>query len=604
MAAQKEKPKYSIWDNVCWMMDIAWKEKGSVPIVCGLIALAAVALNLTELFFAPQILKKVESGAEPASLLLTIALFTGLLFLLRGIFIYLSNYGLIDRVFVRTSIIVKCNEKTNTTSYPNTLDARVLKLRDKAAEATDSNDRASEKIWTTLSTLLTNLLGFIVYFFLLSHLPPLLMLVVITTTLLSFFISRKTDSWRYRHREEEADYDKKLIYIRTKSESLELAKDIRVLGLAPWLKDLHASVLKLYESFIKKSEKQKLLGNLADVLLGILRNGIAYYYLIHMALNQNLPASTFLLYFTAVSGFTAWITGILSEFATLHQESLDLNTIREYLDVPEPFRFEGGAPLPDLSTGCEIRLEKVSFRYPDTEKDTIHEMDLVIRPGEKLALVGLNGAGKTTLVKLICGLLDPSEGRVLLNGRDIRGFNRQEYYEIFSTVFQDYSVLDVSVAENVASRIEDIDRERVRACLEQAGLLDKVAELPGGLDQKLGRQVWEEGVELSGGQIQRLLLARALYRNAPILLLDEPTAALDPLAENEIYVKYNEMTRGKTSLYVSHRLASTRFCDRIIFIADGQIAEEGSHEELWQKGGKYAELYEVQSRYYQEGRQF
>ena len=337
MAAKKEKPKYSVWDNVRWMMDIAWKEKGSVPIVCGLIALAAVALNLTELFIAPQILKKVESGAEPASLLLTIALFTGLLFLLRGIFIYLSNYGLIDRVFVRTSIIVKCNEKTNTTSYPNTLDARVLKLRDKAAEATDSNDRASEKIWTTLSTLLTNLLGFIVYFFLLSHLPPLLMLVVITTTLLSFFISRKTDSWRYRHREEEADYDKKLIYIRTKSESLELAKDIRVLGLAPWLKDLHAGVLKLYESFIKKSEKQKLLGNLADVLLGILRNGIAYYYLIHMALNQSLPASTFLLYFTAVSGFTAWITGLLSEFATLHQESLDLNTIREYLDVPEPF---------------------------------------------------------------------------------------------------------------------------------------------------------------------------------------------------------------------------------------------------------------------------
>ena len=547
-----------------------------MPIVCGLIVLAAVALNLTELFIAPQILKKVESGAEPASLLLTIALFTGLLFLLRGIFIYLSNYGLIDRVFVRTSIIIKCNEKTNTTSYPNTLDARVLKLRDKAAEATDSNDRASEKIWTTLSTLLTNLLGFIVYFFLLSHLPPLLMLVVITTTLLSFFISRKTDSWRYRHREEEADYDKKLIYIRTKSESLELAKDIRVLGLAPWLKDLHAGVLKLYESFIKKSEKQKLLGNLADVLLGILRNGIAYYYLIHMALNQNLPASTFLLYFTAVSGFTAWITGILSEFATLHQESLDLNTIREYLDVPEPFRFEGGAPLPDLSAGCEIRLEKVSFRYPDTEKDTIHEMDLTLRPGEKLALVGLNGAGKTTLVKLICGLLDPSEGRVLLNGKDIRSFNRREYYEVFSTVFQDYSVLDVSVAENVASTIENIDRARVQHCLEQAGLSEKVTELPGGLDQQLGRQVWEEGVELSGGQIQRLLLARALYRNAPILLLDEPTAALDPLAENEIYVKYNEMTRGKTSLYVSHRLASTRFAIALSLSPMGRLRRKAA----------------------------
>ena len=604
MAAQKEKPKYSIWDNVCWMISIAWKEKKRVLLACGFVILTALSLNLTELFIAPQILKKVESGAEVSSLLLVIALFAGLLFLLRGLSTYLRVFGMLDKIYVRTTIIGQISRKARLTSYPNTLDARAIKMRDKAAEATSHNQTASEKIWQTLSSLLTNLLGFGIYLFLLSHLNPFLMLVTFITTLLSFFVSRKTDAWSFRHREEEADYDRKLSYIRAKSESLELAKDIRILGLAPWLKDLYAGVLKMCESFVTKSETYKLMGNLADVLLGILRNGIAYYYLINMALREGLPASTFLLYFTAVSGWTAWITGIFNEFAALHQQSLDLNTIREYLDLPEPFRFEGGEPLPDLSAGCEIRLEKVSFRYPDTEKDTIHEMDLVIRPGEKLALVGLNGAGKTTLVKLICGLLDPSEGRVLLNGRDIRDFNRQEYYEIFSTVFQDYSVLDVSVAENVASCIEGIDRQRVQHCLELAGLSEKVAQLPGGLDQKLGRKVWEEGVELSGGQTQRLLLARALYRDAPLLLLDEPTAALDPLAENEIYMKYHAMTKGKTSLYVSHRLASTRFCDRILLIEDGRVAEEGTHEELWQKGGRYAELYEVQSRYYQEGREF
>lgn len=603
MSEKKTKPKYSSVENVGWMIANAWRECRSVLLICVIIAVVSVALNLTELFIAPQILQRVENGAEVSSLLLTIAVSSGALFLLMGLKRYFEDNSLYGRIAVRTAIIVKINEKTNTTSYPNMLDSKIQKLRSKAYDATDGNSEASEHIWTTMTTLLTNLIGFIVYLTLLSNLSGLLMLVVIATTVISFFVSRKTDSWRYRHREE-AEYDKRFIYIRNKSESVELAKDIRVFGLAPWLQSIYNSILKLYEEFVKKSEKQKLIGNIVDVLLGVLRNGIAYFYLINMALNENLPASTFLLYFTAVSGFTAWITGILNEFAVLHKESLDLNTIREYLDVPEPFRFEGGVPIPDLSSGCEIKLEKVSFRYPDAGKDTIHDLDLTIAPGEKLAIVGLNGAGKTTLVKLICGLLDPTTGCVLLNGIDIRRFNRQAYYDIFSTVFQDFSVLDISVAENVAQRIDGIDRERVDNCLALAGLTEKISELPNGVDTKIGRKIWDDGVELSGGQIQRLMLARALYRDAPMLLLDEPTAALDPLAENDIYVKYNEMTHGKTSLFVSHRLASTRFCDRIIFVSDGHISEEGTHADLLERGGEYANLYEVQSRYYQEGRDF
>ena len=604
MSEKKTKPKYSSVENVGWMIANAWRECKSVLFICVIIAVASVALNLTELFIAPQILQRVENGAKASSLLLTIAIFSGTLFLLMGLKSYFEDNSLYGRIAVRTAIIVKINEKTNTTSYPNMLDSKIQKLRSKAYDATGGNSEASEHIWTTLTTLLTNLIGFIVYLTLLSNLSGLLMLVVIATTVISFFVSRKTDSWRYRHREEEAEYDKRFLYIRNKSESVELAKDIRVFGLTPWLQSIYNSILKLYEGFVKKSEKVKLIGNVVDVLLGVLRNGIAYFYLINMALNENLPASAFLLYFTAVSGFTDWITGILNEFGALHKESLDLNTIREYLDVSEPFRFEGGVPIPDLSGGCEIKLERVSFRYPDAEKDTIHDLDLTIAPGEKLAIVGLNGAGKTTLVKLICGLLDPTTGCVLLNGIDIRSFNRREYYDVFSTVFQDFSVLDISVAENVAQRIDGIDRERVNACLALAGLTEKIKELPDGVDTKIGRKLWDDGVELSGGQIQRLMLARALYRDAPILLLDEPTAALDPLAENDIYVKYNEMTQGKTSLFVSHRLASTRFCDRIVFIENGHIEEMGTHDALLAKDGKYAKLYEIQSRYYQEGRDF
>lgn len=214
---------------------------------------------------------------------------------------------------------------------------------------------------------------------------------------------------------------------------------------------------------------------------------------------------------------------------------------------------------------------------------------------------GLNGAGKTTLVKLICGFYDPTEGSVLLNGKDIRRYNRYEYYQLFSAVFQQLSVLEVTLAENVAQSIDQIDMERVKECIEKAGLTQRVESLPKGYDTHIGRKVFEDGVEFSGGEMQRLMLARALYKNGSVIVLDEPTAALDPIAENDIYLKYNEMTAGRTSVYISHRLASTRFCDRIIFLAEGQIAEEGTHESLMALNGQYAELFRVQSKYYREG---
>ena len=190
---------------------------------------------------------------------------------------------------------------------------------------------------------------------------------------------------------------------------------------------------------------------------------------------------------------------------------------------------------------------------------------------------------------------------MLLNGVDIRRYDRRDYYRHFSAVFQQFSVLASTLAENVAQCVEGIDKTRVRACIRQAGLDEAVAKLPHGIETHIGREVYEDGVELSGGELQRLMLARALYKDAPLVVLDEPTAALDPIAESEIYEKYNNLTRGRSAIFISHRLASTRFCDRILFIADGGIAEEGSHEALLKRAGRYAGLFEIQSRYYQEG---
>ncbi len=599
----KERPKYNVFQNIGWMIGIAWKHRRRVLLCCVLTAFLEVLLQLIQLYIAPEVLSRVEQKVPVRELLGTIGLFTAALFFVQGFKEYVSENTMFPRVDVRSAIIGKISRKSNMTSYPNTLDENFIKLREKAHFACEGNYQATEHIWETLTKLLANMGGLMVYLGILSRISGLLLLVITATCFAGFFVSRYTNNWRYARRDEEEKYFQKKSYLRTKSESVELAKDIRIFGLQNWLNELLDQIHDLYLDFSLRCERVEVLADITEVVLTAARNGLAYVILINMVLDEGLSVSEFLLYFTAATTFTTWVMGILQEMSTLHKESLDISLVREFLDYPEPFRFEDGGEIP-MAESFELRLEGVSFRYPGAETDTLHGLDLTVHPGEKLAVVGLNGAGKTTLVKLLCGLLDPTEGVVLLNGKDIRNFNRRSYYALFSAVFQEFSILDVTVAEEIAQTTAGIDYERIADCVEKAGLTSVIEKLPKGLETHVGREVYLDGTLFSGGETQRLMLARALYKNGPILLLDEPTAALDPIAENDIYRKYSGMTKGKTSLFISHRLASTRFCDRIIFLADGGIREEGTHESLLALGGEYANLFAVQSRYYQEGKEF
>ena len=604
-AKKTPKPKYNLWQNTGFMLRTSRKYAKSVFPLCIVLALLSAGKSVAELLIAPAILNKIELSASLGSVVFTIAAFALVLMLLSGLRSYVDTNALFGRIAVRSQgIYLSISRKYAETSYPNLLNTDFLALGEKASAACAGNSEASEAIWTTLTDLMTSCIGFVVYLALLTNLNLWLAALVAATTAVSYFASKRINEWGYLHRSEELELTKRIEYANKTATSREFAKDIRMFGLRGWLEDLWGSTMRLYSAFCAKRERKYIWANIIDIVLTFLRNGIAYAFLIGITVKNGLPASQFLLYFAALSGFAQWVVEILDKLSVMHKQSLDISTIREFLDWDEPFDLNGGERIAfEPNKQYEIRLDDVSFRYPKADKDTLSHINLTVHPGEKLAIVGLNGAGKTTLVKLVCGFLDPTEGRILLNGEDIRKFNRNDYYALFSAVFQEFSVLDVTVKENVAQCVDGIDETRVWQCIDKAGLTEKIKSLPKGIETHLGRRVFKDGVEFSGGQTQRLMLARALYKNAPILVLDEPTAALDPIAENDIYQKYNDMTHGRTSFFISHRLASTRFCDRIIFVDGGKIAEEGTHDELLKNGGGYAYLFEVQSKYYRSDNQ-
>lgn len=604
-AKKTPKPKYNLWQNTGFMLRTSRKYAKSVFPLCIVLALLSAGKSVAELLIAPAILNKIELSASLGSVVFTIAAFALVLMLLSGLRSYVDTNALFGRIAVRSQgIYLSISRKYAETSYPNLLNTDFLALGEKASAACSANSEASEAIWTTLTDLMTSCIGFVVYLALLTNLNLWLAALVAATTAVSYFASKRINEWGYLHRSEELELTKKIEYANKTATSREFAKDIRMFGLRGWLEDLWGSTMRLYSAFCAKRERKYIWANIIDIVLTFLRNGIAYAFLIGITVKNGLPASQFLLYFAALSGFAQWVVEILDKLSVMHKQSLDISTIREFLDWDEPFDLNGGERIAfEPNKQYEIRLDDVSFRYPKADKDTLSHINLTVHPGEKLAIVGLNGAGKTTLVKLVCGFLDPTEGRILLNGEDIRKFNRNDYYALFSAVFQEFSVLDVTVKENVAQCVDGIDETRVWQCIDKAGLTEKIKSLPKGIETHLGRRVFKDGVEFSGGQTQRLMLARALYKNAPILVLDEPTAALDPIAENDIYQKYNDMTHGRTSFFISHRLASTRFCDRIIFVDSGKIAEEGTHDELLKNGGGYAYMFEVQSKYYRSDNQ-
>ena len=394
-------------------------------------------------------------------------------------------------------------------------------------------------------------------------------------------------------------------YINTQAGDAAAGKDIRMYQLLDFLIGKYDAALGELERIFGAIHCWYTIRNVTNAFLLLFRNWAAYGLLLVLLAGGELSSSEFVNYIGLVSSFALYFEMLIRQLMNINSTNASVSYIREFLGWQDTWKRTDGIGAEALAklrrSPVSLELRNVSFTYPGSEKPTLKDLNLTIRPGEKIALVGLNGAGKSTLVKLLCGLYRPTSGTIRVGGRSLSSYGREEYFSLIAAVFQDVKLLPLTIAQNVASDNGDgIDRERVRQCLSLAGLGEMVESLPKKEDTPLGRGVLDDGIELSGGERQKVWMARAFYKRAPILILDEPTAALDPLAEQEIYEKYVLMSEGKTSLFISHRLASTRFCDRIWLLENGRVTEQGSHEELMRKKGAYARLFEVQGKYYRK----
>ena len=444
-----------------------------------------------------------------------------------------------------------------------------------------------------------NILCFLLYSGILASFSPLLILLLTGLSLLSLLAMRRAQVYENSRRNDQAQVERKLRYVVNTGGSVPFGKDIRLYGMGSWFRSLRDRLIGQSSALIGKIQNRYFGAGAVNAAVLLVRDGLVYGLLIGAVTGGRIGVSDFVLYFGAVTSFSGFVTSVVNSFGQLNGANLQMNDLRAFFDQTDEPEPEHPAALSDLH-GSSIEFRDVSFSY-EGGKRVLDHFNLTIRPGEKIALVGVNGAGKTTLVKLLCGFYRPDSGEIRVGGVRLDRLRKQDRFRLFSAVFQDVFLPPFSVAETISLQPAGrTDRARVESCLKKVGLWERIASLPYGIDTPMTRETEEQGVVLSGGQRQKLLMARALYRDAPVYILDEPTAALDPIAESETYEQFRTMADGKTVLYISHRLASTRFCDRIVLLENGRAAEEGTHDTLLRSGGRYAELYEMQSRYYRE----
>ena len=540
----------------------------------------------------------INEGVTVGRLTLVVALLSILVALTTWLTPFMQELLNGSARIIRMRYAIMAFNKNLNTPYINieSLDGREKNKR--AMEFYRSYYSSSADFVETCNQMLVCLVGVVTSLALIYKINIIMILIILATCVGEFFLLKFLNKKEKGVKDSRSSIFVKFDYYYSLSKDITAAKDIRLYGFADYFVFSIAKLIAGLEKITSKYMHQSVKVGGTRALLNLMRELVAYAYLTYLVCQNKLSVSDFIFYFGIITGFSNWIMNLVYLYSNMERCCNDCAAFREFVESSEENKNKPDIDFKDVHS---IEFKDVHFTYPSAERSTINNMSFKVNSGENIAIVGENGAGKTTAIKLLCGLYYPTDGDILVNGKSSRDFSSDSYFNLFSAVFQDYNFLPMRIAENICAASE-YDKEKLYSAFEKAGIMDKINSLENKENSLMVKDVYKGAVDFSGGEKQKLLLAKAIYKNAPVLILDEPTAALDPIAENELYLKYNEMTDNKISFFISHRLSSTRFCDRILFIKDGTIAESGTHEELMALKGSYYKMYQVQSYYYKEMR--
>ena len=604
---RKDNPlhkEYGIWKNTRYIIKKMAEYK---PSVIFLMAIGLVAGSILSYFwgifgkYVIDIIQNYDGKTGEHELVKLILIASSIVVVLSVCNTLSGSKAWYRWIYVRSNMINERIAKVLDLKYELLEKPDVLDVAERASQATGGTNNGVEGMMHLMMQLGQSALTVIVTFVAVTVLDPRLIVAMVVLTVVQYIYFRhiiKVDkrevwdklsgSWRSRH------------YMERITQDFDFGKDIRLFHLSDFLTEKFNAINAFFIERNDYHHKLWLRYNFMTAVAGTAIRILVYAVLFAAVFKKDLSVGNFTMFLSFSLAFSGALMNFLQRFGDYKRASLETDDFRSFIDLETADDEKDCIPLPDTDS-YEFEFVDVSYKYHKSEKEALSHLNLKIGAGEKIAVVGLNGAGKTTMIKLLLRLYDPSQGYITLNGTDIKKFRRADYYKLFAPVFQNVEIFAFLMSENIAMQRKDkLDFEKADYAAREAGLEERLASLVKGLETPLTKIVEDDGVDLSGGEKQKLALAKALYKGAKIVVLDEPTSALDAIAEQALYERFDEMIGNKSAVYISHRLASTRFCDRIAMFEDGQLVECGSHEKLMALNGKYANMFNVQAQYYRE----
>lgn len=446
-----------------------------------------------------------------------------------------------------------------------------------------------------------NIIQFIGVISIVSALSPLFIIIIILLSAMLITITAYTKKCDYNFQHEKIDDERKLDYLYDIMTEYKYAKEIRINNASEYIKQKYHFVFEIQIQKLRQLLHKKLGVNLLAVFLSIVQTAAMYLYFTYQVFNSQINISEYTVLLASTTLFTSTLLSAFENFISVNNNIKAIEFHKQYEEI---IKFNcitsDSNHINDVKldfSSATIQFENVSFIYPNAKEYVLKNVNIEIAANKKLGIVGLNGSGKTTLIKLLLRLYHPTQGKIMLNGVDIANIPYKQYISHIGVVLQDFALFAYSLKENIIFN-GSFDSERLLEVIDKSDLTSKVEQLSNGVDTSIYRELDDNGIEFSGGEGQKLALARALYKNADILILDEPTSALDPIAEYELFSRFHDISDNRTTIFISHRLSSTHFCDSIVVLQNGSVIEQGTHTELMSRNGFYADLFNRQARYY------